>query len=261
MSRAAITRLDVETKKSERKTDWVAREKPLYIFLGRTHCVTIFCSPTNLKELAIGHLLAEGLVKSVGEIKELNLDAKKMVCRVELKSNVSVRSRLRLLKPYSRVILSACGSRTPVHFSKRLSKTKSALRVKADMVLEGVRDLNFKAATFRKTGGVHAAAVYGGDGSLLAFAEDVGRHNAVDKVIGMTTEKSAVFGDCFLVLTGRLSGDVVLKVARVGIPVVASMAAALDSGVAVAKKSGITLVGFVRGKRMNIYSHAERISL
>jgi FdhD protein len=124
-----------------------------------------------------------------------------------------------------------------------------------------VRDLNFKAETFRKTAGVHAAAVCGGNGSFLAFAEDVGRHNAVDKAIGMTAEKLADFSDCLLVLTGRLSGDVVLKAARVGIPVVASMAAALDSGVAVAKRSGITLVGFVRGKRMNIYCHAERISL
>lgn len=261
MSRIAITRVDIETKKSERKTDWIAREKPLYIFLGRTHCVTIFCSPTNLKELAVGHLLAEGFVKSPEEIKELSLDAKKMICRVDLKSNVNVKSRLKLLKPYSRVILSACGSGTPVQFSHRLPKVKSTLKVKADVVLESVRNLNFKAATFRKTGGVHAAAIYAGDGSLLAFAEDVGRHNAVDKVIGKTAMTSTDFSACFLALTGRLSGDVVLKAARMGIPLVASMAAALDSGVAVARTAGITLIGFVRGKRMNVCCYPERISV
>ncbi len=259
MSRAAITRIDVETKKSERKTDWIAREKPLYVFLGRTHCVTIFCSPTNLKELSVGHLLAEGFVKSVGEIKELNLDAKKMICRVDLKSSVNVKSRMQLLKPYSRVILSACGSGTPFQFSNRLLKVNSTVKAKADVVMESVRNLNFKAATFRKTGGVHGAAIYGGDGSFLAFAEDVGRHNAVDKVIGMMAMRSADFSECFLALTGRLSGDVVLKAAKVGISIVASMAAALDSGVAVARRSGITLIGFVRGGRMNIYAFPERI--
>ncbi len=259
MSRTAITRVDVEAKKSEKKKDWIAQEKPLYIFLGKTHCVTIFCSPSNLKELAIGHLLAEGFVKSLEEIEELSLDTKKMTCRVDLKSSVNVKTRLRLLKPYSRVILSACGSRTPVQFSSRLPKVKSALKVKADAVLESVRNLNFTAATFRKTGGVHAAAVYASDGSLLAFAEDVGRHNAVDKVIGITAMRSTDFSDCFLALTGRLSGDVVLKAAKVRIPVVASMAAALDSGVAVARRSGITLIGFVRGKRMNVYAFPERI--
>ena len=95
------------------------------------------------------------------------------------------------MKPYSRVILSACGSRAPVLLTDKLPNVKSTLKVKADVILQSVKNLNFKAAVYRKTGGVHAAAVCRGDGSALAFAEDVGRHNAVDKVIGMTAMKSA----------------------------------------------------------------------
>jgi len=93
----------------------------------------------------------------------------------------------------------------------------------------------------------------------VAFAEDVGRHNAVDKAIGIGALNETDFGECFLALSGRLTGDMALKAARVGLPIVASLAAAIDSGIAVAKDAGLTLIGFVRGKRMNIYNFPERI--
>jgi formate dehydrogenase accessory protein FdhD len=89
----------------------------------------------------------------------------------------------------------------------------------------------------------------------------VGRHNAVDKAIGIGALNETGFKECFLTLSGRLTGDMVLKAARVGVPVVASLAAALDSGIAVAEKADLTLVGFVRGKRMNVYAFPKRIVL
>jgi FdhD protein len=106
---------------------------------------------------------------------------------------------------------------------------------------------------------VHAAAVCGGDGTVVAFAEDVGRHNAVDKVVGSAALNGVSLGECFVASTGRLTGDIVLKAARVGIPIVASLAAALDSGIVVAKEADLTLIGFVRGKRMNVYSSVRRV--
>ncbi len=115
------------------------------------------------------------------------------------------------------------------------------------------------AERFRKTGGVHVAALYSAKGELVALSEDVGRHNAVDKVIGVGTAKKLDFENLFLALSGRLTGDIVLKAARMRIPIVASMAAAVDSGVEAAQLTGITLIGFVRGKRMNVYTYPERI--
>ena len=115
--------------------------------------------------------------------------------------------------------------------------------------------------TFRKTGGVHVAAVYKADGTLMAFAEDVGRHNAVDKTIGKCFLRKTRFDNCFLVLSGRLTANIVFKAAVVGIPLIASIAAALDSGIEIAKKANLTLIGFVRGRRMNVYNAAERIEL
>ena len=94
---------------------------------------------------------------------------------------------------------------------------------------------------------------------MAALAEDVGRHNAVDKVIGIAALNSAVFGECFLALSGRMSGDVAFKAAKVGLPIIASLAAALSSGIAMAGTANVTLAGFVRGKRINLYTCPERI--
>lgn len=230
----------------------------MHIFLGRTHYATIFSSPSQLKELALGHLLSEGIIKSIEEIQEINLK-KGEVCQIRFKPKVPVEKRLKLSKTFSRVILSACGSPKPYQYLGKLPKVTSNLKIKAETILKSVKNLNFAAETFRKTGGVHAAAIYGKSGELLAFAEDVGRHNAVDKVIGISALKKTDFSQCFLALSGRLTGDMTLKAARVGIPVVASLAAAVDSGIKIAKETNITLIGFVRGNRMNIYSFPERI--
>ena len=252
-----ILRIDVSSRVANQMKDCVAQEKPLYLFLNRALYATIFCTPSKLKELAVGHLVSEGIVKSIEEIEEVNL--RKDVCRVKLTPSVDLDKRLSLSKHFQRVILSACGSKGTYTPTQRLPRIKSNMTIKAKTVLDCVNSLNRVAEIYRKTGGVHAAAIFSSKGTLMASAEDVGRHNAVDKVIGMTITRKTNLGKCILTLTGRMTGDIVLKAARLGIPVVASMAAAIDSGIAVAKKADLTLVGFVRGKRMNIYNYPERI--
>ena len=103
------------------------------------------------------------------------------------------------------------------------------------------------------------AAIYKADGSLMALAEDVGRHNAADKAIGKAALDKVALNECFLASSGRISGDITFKAAKVGIPIIASIAAALSSGLDVGEKTNVTLVGFVRGKRLNIYTAPERI--
>jgi len=251
-----ILKINTLTKKAQKTRDYVAEEKPLHILLDRNQYATIFCSPTSLKELAVGHLLTEGIIKSAEEIEDVSFKDKG-ICYVKLKPFVDLAKRLKLSKHLSRIIPSACGG--PYKPSKRLRKIQSSLKVRAETVLDSVSRLNQIAKTFRETGGVHAAALYSSNGNLVAFAEDVGRHNAVDKVIGMGALSRVDFGRCFLTLSGRLTGDIVFKAAAVGLPIVASLAAPLDSGIAIAKDVDLTLIGFVRGKRMNIYTFPGRI--
>jgi FdhD protein len=259
MHQVEIAKLDVSTKTSKKAMDYVAEETPLHLFVNTTYWATILCSPSNLKELAVGHLLSEGLLKSTDEIEEVNLKERESCCYVKLKATVNVENRLKLSRLHARVISSACGSASPYQYSPKPPKVKSNLTVKAEVVFNSVNQLNFKAELFRQTGGVHVAAIYKADGSSVALAEDVGRHNAVDKVIGMAALNQTNFGECFLASSGRLSGDIVFKAAKVGLPIVASLATALDSGIAMAELANLTLAGFVRGKRMNIYNASKRI--
>jgi len=258
MLKVEIVKVDVSAKKAQKMTDYIAEEKPLHIFLNKTRYATIFCSPTNLKELAVGHLLSEGIAKSVEEVDEIRFKGEE-VCNVKLKANIDLEKRLKLLTHFSRVIFSARESKLPYKYSEKLPKITSNLKVKAEVILNSVNSLNSIAETFRKTGGVHAAAIYKSRGDLVAFAEDVGRHNAVDKTIGIGALDKTDFNECFLALSGRLTGDIVHKAARIDLPIVASLAAAIDSGIAVARDVGLTLIGFVRGKRMNIYNFPARI--
>ncbi len=259
MREVEITKLDVAAKTGKKAIDRVAEEKPLHLFVNNTYWATILCSPSNLKELAVGHLLSEGILKSVDEIDEINLKEAENSCHVKLKDAVRVENRISLSRLHARVVTSACGSGSPYQYTRKPAKVSSNLAVKADVLFNAVNQLNFKAQLFRQTGGVHAAAICNADGSVVALAEDVGRHNAVDKAIGAAALTGADFGKCFLVSTGRLSGDVVFKAAQVGLPIIGSLAAALSSGIDMAEQANLTLAGFVRGKRMNIYTFPERI--
>lgn len=255
-----ISKVDVDTSEAVKKEDVVASEAPLHIFIGAAHYVSILCSPTMLKELVVGHLLGEGIVSSVDEGVNIEFREKNR-CFVTLAAD----ERVVTLKPYSRLIVSACGATGYGSLTDLLEdvelKPLPSWQVQAKVIVESVKRLNMLGEMFRKTGGVHVAALFKRHGEVAMLAEDVGRHNTVDKVIGAVTLKGGGLNECFLALSGRLTGDIVLKAARAGVPIVASLSAAVDSGVEVAEKAGVTLVGFVRGNRMNIYAGSERIEL
>jgi FdhD protein len=261
MREIKVSRINVSDQTIEERTDYLAEETALHIFLNKHHYGTILCSPDQLEEMAVGHLLSEGLLKSIDEIDDLLLK-KDGKCLVKLKPHVDAEQRISTSQRFARLVVSACGSpdyRPLSEVIDRLPKLDMTPTLAATIVSHSVRRLNSIAETFRKTGGVHVAALYSTDGELAALAEDVGRHNAVDKVIGAGATKNMDFRNLFLALSGRLTGDIVLKAARMKIPVIASLAAAISSGLEVAQLTGVTLIGFVRGKRMNVYTHPERI--
>ena len=256
-----LSRINVADQTVEQRTDYIAEDTPIHIFLNKHHYGTILCSPEQLEEMVVGHLLSEGLLKSINEIDELVIK-KDGKCLVTLKPEIDAQTRISTSQRFARLIVSSCGApnyRPISEVINSIPKMDMALTLAANVLSESVKQLNVIAEKFKKTGGVHVAALYSTDGKLLALAEDVGRHNAVDKVIGVAATKNMDFTKLFLALSGRLTGDIVLKAARTKIPVIASLSAAIRSGLETANITKISLIGFVRGKRMNIYTYPERI--
>ncbi len=256
MRSAEMIKLNLSTGKAEKTIDYVASEVPFQLTVNSNYSFLVWCSPTQLKELAVGYLLTEDIIKSVDEIQEILLDEDKYTCKIKLKDSINMEERL---SGHAKIVSLIKKSTSPYQRDEKIQKVESKLKVKAEIILKSVTAMNTLAKGFVKTGGLHDSAIYKSDGSLVAFAEDIGRHNTVDKVIGMAALNKVDFSECFMAITGRVPGDMIYKAAKVGLPIVASMAAVTSSGIASAKKANIALVGFVRGERMNIYAGAERI--
>jgi formate dehydrogenase accessory protein FdhD len=261
MRQVDIFRLDLAAGKMQKMVDCVADEVPLQIFINSAYSLVIWCSPIQYRALAVGYLLAEDILRDVDEIEEVTVDEQKITCKIALKPAVDVDERMQHLPQAKRVVPLIKASTSPYQRREAIQKVQSNLKIKAQVIFDCINDLNSRAKGFKETGGLHDSAIYRADGSLVAFSEDVGRHNTVDKVIGEAALKKVDFGDCIMTITGRVPGDMVFKAAKMGIPLMASMAAVLSSGIIAAEKADMALVGFVRGKRMNIYTGAQRITL
>jgi FdhD protein len=259
MRRVDILRLDLSTGKAEKMVDCVAEEVPLQISLNSAYTFVIWCSPSQFEELAVGYLLAEEILRSVDEIESLSSNVKENKCQITLKASVNLDERMKHSRRSTRIIPLIKASTSAYQHDEKISVVKSPLRVKAEVILDAISQMNSLAKGFKETGGLHDSGIFKSDGTIVAFSEDVGRHNTVDKVIGLASLKREDFSQCFMIITGRVPGDMIYKAAKVGLPIVASVAAVLNSGVSSAEKANIALVGFVRGKRMNVYTCPERI--
>ena len=215
----------------------------------------------QFKELAVGYLIAEDILYSVNEIESVISNEAKNTCDIKFKANIDLDERLKNRRFGARIVPLIKGSASKYQHDEKLSVVNSNLTIKAQVIFDAITQMNNEAKGFKETGGLHDSGIFKADGAMVAFSEDVGRHNTVDKVIGQASLNHENFGECFMVITGRVPGDMIYKAAKVGLPIVASVAAVLNSGVSSALKANISLVGFVRGKRMNVYSCPERIRL
>jgi FdhD protein len=261
MRQVDMTKLDLSTGKAEKTKDCIAEEVPLQITLNTAYSFIIWCSPSQFKELAVGYLLSEDILRSVDEIQELTSDEAQISCQIKLQASVDLDERMKNSRRSTRIIPLIKASTSPYQHDEKIPAIKSNLTVKAQTILDSISKMNCLAKGFKETGGLHDSGIFKTDGIMMAFSEDVGRHNTVDKVIGAASLDKVNFSECFMIITGRVPGDMIYKAAKVGLPIVASVAAVLNSGVSSAEKANITLVGFVRGKRMNVYTCPERILL
>ena len=232
----------------------LALDEPVCIFVNDEYHVTLIATPELREELAAGYLLTQGIIESVKEIEGIEIDDGDV--KVKLNGAVDLREASVSMM---NLIVTACGSSPRAKDSlMRLPEVSSGLRVEASRLKDMITALNSRSSVHRRTGGTHAAMLCSGGGEMLAFAEDVGRHNAVDKVIGAHALKGGVLSECVLLSTGRQSGEMVQKACRVRVPVIASMTVPLVSGVRLAEASGVTLTS-LGGGRLRVYSGPQRI--
>lgn len=260
-----ITRI----KKSEKENtqDIVLVESPIDIIVNSEPLVNIICLPKDLRELSIGFLYFIGIINSIEDIREIKIDELDNQIFIDLNDSIDFNIKDLDINPVSRVIDTTCGISSPWRnvIKKTLDNTKMSLKSKdnlkfhSEIIFSSIKQMQKETILFKETGGCHGAAVFDLDGKILSVKEDIGRHNAIDKVIGEIISEKLTFNNVFLTTTGRLTGDSVLKAIRAKIPIVASLSAAIESGIRLAFAYGITLIGFVRGARMNIYTHPERI--
>jgi FdhD protein len=241
-----------------RADDVVVREFPLTIVLNNQELVTLLCSPKNLDYLAVGFLASEGLLKSKDEIKKITVDEQRGVVRVDTAEENKQAGEL----VFKRLITSGCGRGASFYSAADVVgyvKVESPTKIAAVEVFELVREFQHRSQIFKTTGGVHSAALCDTK-SILVFSEDIGRHNAIDKIFGECIVKDMTTNDRIIVTSGRVSSEILLKVAKRNIPLLISRSAPTDLGVKLAGDLGVTLIGFVRGKRMNVYANDWRVA-
>jgi len=155
---------------------------------------------------------------------------------------------------------SGCGGSLLFGPTGLIAPLRSDLRISPETVFRLIKDFQSRAVIFKETGGTHCAAL-ARSAEILYFAEDIGRHNAVDKVIGQALLDGIELEDKVLLLSGRIAYDISVKAARGGIPICISRAAPTSAALEFGERTGLSIIGFVRGKRLNIYTHPERLIL
>jgi FdhD protein len=271
-----VVRLDDGTARGER--DAVAVEEPLEIRVdGETVAVTMR-TPGQDVELALGFLFAEGIIAGAADVGSAahcgrpGEEGYGNVIDVRSAGGAPIDAE-RVLEGRRWVTTTSacgvCGRRSIEQLLARCGRVDGTARISRRAVAASVERLAAAQPIFARTGGLHAAALFGEEGTLLSSAEDVGRHNAVDKAVGALLRRGLVgkgqgtaagaAGPGLLAVSGRTSFEIVQKAAAAGVPVVASVSAPSSLAVDLAGQAGIALVGFVRGGRLNVYANAWRI--
>jgi FdhD protein len=255
--------------------DAVAVEEPLEIRVDGEPVATTMRTPGADADLALGFLFAEGIVTGRADVASVAHCGRPgdegYGNVVDVVSAAGMRLDPERLLDGHRVapISSACGvcgRRSIEALAARVRPLDPARRVATGLLVAAIEAISRSQPAFSRTGGLHAAVLLGDDGAILAAAEDVGRHNAVDKVVGALLRAGTIgagarpsAGPAVLAVSGRTGFEIVQKAAAAGVPAVASISAPTSLAVDLAGAAGLTLAGFVRGGAMNVYAHPERL--
>lgn len=234
-------------------TDKVITEYTLNIYINNKYYSTVMITPKDIEFLVIGSLHSELVIKDVVEIDNFSLDLENHRCDISLNHEVDHMNFDRL-----NILSSACGgSYRPLIDESKLPLVKLTNTFDINNIFDEVSIFNKESILFKETGGVHSVQLIYGDNKLLF--EDIGRHNAVDKIVGFLLKNDIKRDDIYIITSGRISSDILLKSALINIGLIVSRSAPTSLAVKLAEKLGITVIGFARGKKLNIYTHSKRI--
>ncbi|RPI33342.1 MAG: formate dehydrogenase accessory sulfurtransferase FdhD, partial [Nitrospiraceae bacterium] len=238
-----------ETSNAEAE-DLIAEEKRLRISVNGKEALKLYCSPIMVRELVVGFMMTEGIIRGSWCAERMTIQyGDEILVDIPAEGEVSLEGA---------TITSGCVGGVTFERTAAEKVAKNGIVIGIDKLRDLFHEFQKKSDLYNQTGCIHSAAVSDGE-YLLVVAEDIGRHNAVDKVIGYCILEQIPLTDKILFVSGRLSSEMGSKASRWQIPIVVSRAAATALSVDIADRSGITMVGFMRGKRCNIYTHPHRI--
>ncbi|MDP8207467.1 MAG: formate dehydrogenase accessory sulfurtransferase FdhD [Candidatus Electryonea clarkiae] len=234
-------------------------ETPLHIDVEGIETYTILCTPMDKLAMAAGFLFSEGVITSLDDlslIEECEDDPD--VVRIKLTADIP-----QIMDPGRNLLItSSCGVCGTEEFYKKLDalpKVDDSLRIEKKMLRSAMQDISGIQPLFDTCGGTHLVAILDSDGKIIAHAEDTGRHNALDKVVGMCLFEGVSFVGNWVVLSSRVSLEMVSKCARAGIELISAISAPTSLAIEMAERCGITLCAFVRKNRATVFTHPERI--
>jgi len=239
----------------------VVVEVPLTLFLNGREAVTLLTTGDHAEELAVGFFASEGFIQAVEDIKTATLDAKRQSVFVETRRETEGIQELF----EKRIITSGCGKGSIYyHVLDSIQagevRVEAAIRIRCSDVLDMMSRLSKESSLYRDTRGVHGAALADESGEFEVFREDIGRHNAIDKIVGHCLLEGLDTTGRILLTTGRITSEVLIKASKMGVPVLVSRSAPTSLAIEMAERVGMTVAGYVRGGRMRVYSLQERIT-
>jgi FdhD protein len=229
-------------------THEVIEEIPYALFINGRHAMTAMMSPVQLEDFVTGYLYTEQIIRDVSEIESVRIEPNRL--------SVITKNLFKVLGP-KKTILSGCGGSTSYIDTEKLPKIRSDLSIPAQMIRDRAKE-GLESDLHLKTGGIHVVVLADRTG-IIARAEDIGRHNAMDRVIGYGLRNGVDFSQTFVICSGRISSEMARKCLIANIPIMISRGATTTLAIDMAKKTGLTVVAFARSMRMMIYTHPERI--
>lgn len=238
----------VDDGKYEKGEHEVIEETPMALFVNGRHAMTAMMSPVQLEDFVTGYLFTEQIIKNIDEIESIRIEKNRM--------SVITKNLFKVLGP-KKTILSGCGGSVSFIDTEKLPKIHSAYTITTQDIRTAAKEA-LNSELHGKTGGIHIVALLDRE-KVLTVSEDIGRHNALDRVIGYALRNNVDLKKTWVLVSGRISSEMVRKCLIAGIPIIVSRGATTTLAVETAEKTGLTVAGFARGGKMVVYTHTGRV--